>query len=70
VLSAEPDIVLRSSAGFMCVAYHPTEPALLAGGNFNGEVCVWNTGLQDEQLVAISPIEVRNSVGSSARLIR
>ncbi len=40
----------------MCLAFHPEQPAILAGGSFNGEVLVWNTALTDEPLVASSQI--------------
>ena len=38
----------------MCVAFHPTEPALIAGGTFSGEVRVWNTGAEMDPLLASS----------------
>lgn len=38
----------------MCVAFHPTEPALIAGGTFSGEVRLWNTGIETDPLLASS----------------
>ncbi|EQC34836.1 hypothetical protein SDRG_07640 [Saprolegnia diclina VS20] len=52
---AKPSVVLETSSGLMCVAHHPTMPAVVAAGSFNGEVLVWNTALE-ETLVASSGI--------------
>jgi len=30
-----------------CVAFHPTHPALVAAGSFNGEVYVWDLSAGD-----------------------
>ena len=38
----------------MCVAFHPTQPALIAGGTFSGEVRLWNTGIETDPLLASS----------------
>ncbi|OQR88179.1 hypothetical protein ACHHYP_07273 [Achlya hypogyna] len=51
----KPSLVLETSSGLMCVAHHPTMPAVVAAGTFNGEVLVWNTTLE-ESLVASSAI--------------
>ncbi|OQS07316.1 hypothetical protein THRCLA_00691 [Thraustotheca clavata] len=52
---SKPNLVLETSSGLMCVAHHPTMPAVVAAGTFNGEVIVWNTSLE-ENLVASSGI--------------
>ncbi|KAE9094971.1 hypothetical protein PF010_g16890 [Phytophthora fragariae] len=39
----KPSIVLETSGGLMCVAFHPQNPSLVAAGSFNGEVFVWDT---------------------------
>ncbi|KAF0715863.1 hypothetical protein AaE_011243, partial [Aphanomyces astaci] len=51
----KPTLVLETSSGLMCVAHHPTNPAVVAAGSFNGELMVWNTSLE-EPLVATSGI--------------
>lgn len=38
----------------MCVSFHPVLPAVIAGGTFNGEIRVWNTGSSGEPLLASS----------------
>lgn len=38
----------------MCVSFHPTQPALIAGGTFSGEVRLWNTGVEIDPLLASS----------------
>ncbi|KAF0687597.1 Aste57867_20716 [Aphanomyces stellatus] len=53
--AAKPHVVLETSSGLMCVAHHPTNPAVVAAGSFNGEIYVWNTSLE-ETLVATSGI--------------
>ncbi|TYZ65873.1 hypothetical protein PybrP1_005606 [[Pythium] brassicae (nom. inval.)] len=39
----KPNLVLETSSGLMCVAYHPKNPSVVAAGSFNGEVFVWDT---------------------------
>ena len=53
--AANPDAVLDHSSCIMSVACHPQQPALVAGGSFNGEVVVWDLTLP-EQLLAVSAI--------------
>ncbi|CAK4686374.1 unnamed protein product [Aphanomyces euteiches] len=53
--ASKPNMVLETSSGLMCVAHHPTNPAMVAAGSFNGELLVWNTALE-ESLVATSGI--------------
>lgn len=38
----------------MCLSFHPSEPAVVAGGSFSGEVLVWNTGREGDPLLASS----------------
>jgi WD40 repeat protein len=53
--AANPDFVLDHNSCIMCVKCHPSLPAVIAGGSFNGEIIVWDLSLP-EQLYAISPI--------------
>ncbi|KAL4156995.1 hypothetical protein PRNP1_006021 [Phytophthora ramorum] len=39
----KPSLVLETSSGLMCVAFHPQNPSIFAAGSFNGEVFVWDT---------------------------
>lgn len=50
-----PDFVLDHSCCIMSVKCHPTNPALVAGGSFNGEIIVWDL-VTPEQPLAISEI--------------
>lgn len=36
----------------MCVAYHPTNPSIVAAGSFNGEVMVWDTEPEEYKVYA------------------
>ncbi|KAL7997827.1 putative WD40/YVTN repeat-like-containing domain superfamily, WD40-repeat-containing [Plasmopara halstedii] len=38
----KPSLVLETSSGLMCVAFHPENPSIVAAGSFNGEVFVWD----------------------------
>ncbi|KAF4045262.1 WD domain G-beta repeat [Phytophthora infestans] len=38
----KPSLVLETSSGLMCVAFHPQNPSVVAAGSFNGEVFVWD----------------------------
>lgn len=38
----------------MCVSFHPSQPALIAGGTFSGEVRLWNIGVETDPLLASS----------------
>ncbi|POM75684.1 WD-40 domain containing hypothetical protein, partial [Phytophthora palmivora] len=40
--SQKPSLVLETSSGLMCVAFHPQNPSIVAAGSFNGEVFVWD----------------------------
>jgi len=54
----EPDLVIEINGFVMCLAFHPTQPGLLAGGTYNGELMIWNTASGDlDPLVASSSID-------------
>ena len=50
------DLALGLSNCVTCLAFHPTDPSLLAGGAFNGEVLLWNLGVPAEPLVGKSSL--------------
>ncbi|EEY62587.1 uncharacterized protein PITG_14354 [Phytophthora infestans T30-4] len=43
----KPSLVLETSSGLMCVAFHPQNPSVVAAGSFNGEVFVWDMELAE-----------------------
>ncbi|XP_072344935.1 cytoplasmic dynein 2 intermediate chain 2 [Scyliorhinus torazame] len=51
-----PSTVIDVSSAVMCLAFHPVEPSLIAGGLYNGEVLVWNSSKSDDPLIARSGI--------------
>ncbi len=52
----EPKYVFDHPSCIMCVRFHPLIPSLVAGGSFNGEVCVWNLN-EPERVMALSTID-------------
>nr|XP_060613191.1 cytoplasmic dynein 2 intermediate chain 2 isoform X2 [Anolis sagrei ordinatus] len=46
-----PDLVVETPSAVMCLAFHPRQPSLIAGGLFNGEVLVWDTGRVEDPLL-------------------
>ncbi|KAK3596559.1 hypothetical protein CHS0354_010436 [Potamilus streckersoni] len=50
------DTAVELSSCLMCIAFHPQNPALIAGGNFNGEVMLWDLSREDDTLVCTSGI--------------
>ena len=59
---AKPDVCIEVDNFVMSLAFHPDEPALLCGGTYNGEVCVWNTALEEDNLVAESHASLNSNV--------
>jgi len=51
-----PDTIIDSPCCLMCLEFHPTNPAWLVGGNFNGEVIVWDLSREDDLVIASSGI--------------
>jgi WD40 repeat protein len=50
-----PDIVIDLPAGCcFSLAFHPINPAILAGGTYSGELIVWNTNESDPQVCSSS----------------
>ncbi|XP_063000730.1 cytoplasmic dynein 2 intermediate chain 2 [Elgaria multicarinata webbii] len=46
-----PDLVVDVPGAAMCLAFHPLQPSLIAGGLFSGEVLVWDTSRQEDPLI-------------------
>ncbi|XP_054853480.1 cytoplasmic dynein 2 intermediate chain 2 isoform X2 [Eublepharis macularius] len=46
-----PDLVVEIPSSVMCLAFHPLQPSLVAGGLFTGEVLVWDTSRIEDPLV-------------------
>ena len=44
VKATSPDEVLDTPSSVFSVAFHPSHPAILAAGTFNGELMAWNIG--------------------------
>ncbi|BFY97495.1 hypothetical protein BsWGS_00534 [Bradybaena similaris] len=40
----------------MCIEFHPINPAWLAGGNFSGEIILWDLSREDDLVLATSGI--------------
>lgn len=58
LVPGEPDVTISIQGFVMCLAFHPTQPAILAGGTYNGELMIWNTASDDlDPLVASSSID-------------
>uniref|UniRef100_A0A8C2UCL3 Dynein 2 intermediate chain 2 n=1 Tax=Coturnix japonica TaxID=93934 RepID=A0A8C2UCL3_COTJA len=46
-----PDLVVDAPSSVMCLAFHPSQPSLIAGGLFSGEVLVWDTSKPEDPLI-------------------
>eukprot|EP00929_Paragymnodinium_shiwhaense_P118265 TRINITY_DN90200_c0_g1_i1.p1 TRINITY_DN90200_c0_g1~~TRINITY_DN90200_c0_g1_i1.p1 ORF type:complete len:562 (-),score=86.08 TRINITY_DN90200_c0_g1_i1:56-1741(-) len=58
IVAGEPDTSIQVNGFCMSLAFHPTQPAVLAGGTYNGELLIWNTASTDlDPLVAASSID-------------
>ncbi|CAE8600868.1 unnamed protein product, partial [Polarella glacialis] len=58
LVPGEPDTSISIQGFVMCLAFHPTKPGVLAGGTYNGELCIWNTASGElDPLVASSSID-------------
>ena len=43
------DVALQLQDCLTSLAFHPTDPSLLAGGSFNGDVLLFNLSEKDDQ---------------------
>ncbi|NWW93656.1 WDR34 protein, partial [Rhynochetos jubatus] len=46
-----PDLVVDVPSSVMCLAFHPSQPSLMAGGLFSGEVMVWDTSRAEDPVI-------------------
>ncbi|XP_010164767.1 WD repeat-containing protein 34, partial [Antrostomus carolinensis] len=46
-----PDLVVDVPSSVMCLAFHPSQPALIAGGLFSGELVVWDTSRTEDPMI-------------------
>ncbi|NXS61591.1 WDR34 protein, partial [Brachypteracias leptosomus] len=46
-----PDVVVDVPSSVMCLAFHPSQPSLVAGGLFSGELVVWDTSRRDDPVI-------------------
>ncbi|NWH82878.1 WDR34 protein, partial [Piaya cayana] len=46
-----PDLVVDVPSSVMCLAFHPSQPSLIAGGLFTGEVVVWDTSRREDPVL-------------------
>lgn len=62
---AQPDRIVETDVCLMCCAYHPEQPALVAGGTFNGDMYVWDLSKEEHPQVGKSDTlcEIRHQVG-------
>lgn len=57
-IKGEPDVEIQVQGFVMCLAFHPTQPGVLAGGTYNGELLIWDTASGElDPLVASSTID-------------
>ncbi|NWJ00730.1 WDR34 protein, partial [Crypturellus undulatus] len=47
-----PDLVVDVPSSVMCLAFHPSQPSVVAGGLFSGEVVVWDTSRTEDPLIS------------------
>jgi hypothetical protein len=47
VKAKKPDLLVDLDNPLQCIAFHPTHPALIAGGTLNGELYVWDLSRED-----------------------
>ncbi|NWS94166.1 WDR34 protein, partial [Mionectes macconnelli] len=46
-----PDLVVDVPSSVMCLAFHPSQPSLIAGGLFSGELVVWDTSRTEDPVM-------------------
>ncbi|NXG72579.1 WDR34 protein, partial [Baryphthengus martii] len=46
-----PDLVVDVPSSVMSLAFHPSQPSLIAGGLFSGELVVWDTSRREDPVI-------------------
>ncbi|KFP58419.1 WD repeat-containing protein 34, partial [Cariama cristata] len=46
-----PDLVVEVPSSVMSLAFHPSQPSLIAGGLFSGELVVWDTSRTEDAVI-------------------
>ncbi|NXC25326.1 WDR34 protein, partial [Campylorhamphus procurvoides] len=46
-----PDLVVDVPSSVMCLAFHPSQPSMIAGGLFSGELVVWDTSRTEDPVI-------------------
>uniref|UniRef100_A0A8C8A2B8 Dynein 2 intermediate chain 2 n=1 Tax=Otus sunia TaxID=257818 RepID=A0A8C8A2B8_9STRI len=46
-----PDLVVDVPSSVMALAFHPSQPSLIAGGLFSGELVVWDTSRTEDPVI-------------------
>ncbi|XP_052251863.1 cytoplasmic dynein 2 intermediate chain 2-like isoform X2 [Dreissena polymorpha] len=54
IVADKPDSKIEVDSCLMYIAFHPKNPAIVAGGSFNGEVLLWDLSREDDMLIATS----------------
>lgn len=58
--SGKADICIEVPCSLMCIQFHPTEPTIIVGGLFNGEIRIWdisNSGEDDDPMLMSSTVD-------------
>ncbi|XP_006119096.2 cytoplasmic dynein 2 intermediate chain 2 isoform X1 [Pelodiscus sinensis] len=46
-----PDLVVDVPSSVMCLAFHPSQPSLIVGGLYSGEILIWDTSRVEDPLI-------------------
>ncbi|TPX32217.1 hypothetical protein SmJEL517_g04624 [Synchytrium microbalum] len=54
VVTDKPTFSAQVSTCVMCIAYHPEQPTIIAGGTFHGQVIIWDTNKTENPVIGTS----------------